>query len=235
MLVNVNSVNGFSQNNVIGTFSQNGKIYSWKLTFVPSGQNNTFGNIVSISGTNYPSYDLSIEILSYPCFKDDSKILTDQGYKPIQEIRKGDLIATLLHGFVPVQLIGKREIIHSVSQERIKDQLYLCNQKEFPELLEDLVITGCHSILVDDFTNEKQKQKTIEVNGNIYITDNKYRLPACVDEKTIVYPNKGTYTIYHLALENNDYYMNYGIYANGLLVESCSLRYLKELSGMELI
>jgi len=29
--------------------------------------------------------------------------------------------------------------------------------------------------------------------------------------------------------------MNYGIYANGLLVETCSERNLKELSGMELL
>jgi hypothetical protein len=42
-------------------------------------------------------------------------------------------------------------------------------------------------------------------------------------------------TIYHIALENDDYYMNYGVYANGLLVETCSKRYLKELSRMELI
>jgi hypothetical protein len=39
------------------------------------------------------------------------------------------------------------------------------------------------------------------------------------------------YSIYTL----EDYYMNYGIYANGLLVETCSQRYLKKLSGMEII
>jgi hypothetical protein len=43
------------------------------------------------------------------------------------------------------------------------------------------------------------------------------------------------YTIYHFALENDNYYMNYGVYANGLLVETCSKRYLTELSNMELI
>ena len=48
-----------------------------------------------------------------------------------------------------------------------------------------------------------------------------------------VYEVPGEYTIYHVALENEDNYMNYGIYANGLLVETCSKRYLKELSGME--
>jgi hypothetical protein len=53
--------------------------------------------------------------------------------------------------------------------------------------------------------------------------------------RTSVYEVIGNYTIYHLALEHVDYYMNYGIYANGLLVESCSKRYLKELSNMTLI
>jgi len=59
-------------------------------------------------------------------------------------------------------------------------------------------------------------------------------LPACVDERASVYLKEGPYAIYHLALENDNYYHNYGIYANGLLVESCSKRYLNELSGMTL-
>ena len=66
-------------------------------------------------------------------------------------------------------------------------------------------------------------------------TYDKYRLPACVDEKATVYKVPGDYTIYHIALENEHYYGNYGIYANGLLVESCSKRYLKEVSNMEIL
>jgi hypothetical protein len=60
-------------------------------------------------------------------------------------------------------------------------------------------------------------------------------LPACVDERAKPYEKAGSHTIYHIALEHDDYYMNYGIYANGLLVETCSKRYLKELSNMILI
>ena len=62
-----------------------------------------------------------------------------------------------------------------------------------------------------------------------------YRLPACVHKRTSVYEKEGNYEIYHLALENENYYNNYGIWANGLLVETCSKRYLKELSGMDLL
>jgi len=179
--------------------------------------------------TNIPTYT------SFTCFKEDSKILTNIGYVSIQDLRKGDLVKTCLHDYKPIDMIGKREIYHPACNERIKNQLYKCSQRNYPEVFEDLIITGCHCVLVDNFTDEKQKEKTIEVNRKIYVTDNKYRLPACVDERSSVYETEGTYTIYHLALENDDYYMNYGIYANGLMVETCSKRYLKELSNMTLI
>ena len=169
------------------------------------------------------------------CFKEGSKILTDNGYKPIESLRKGDKVKTLKHGFLPIDMIGKRDIYNPAIKDRINDQLYKCSKEKYPELTEDLVITGCHSILVDRFINQKQREKVIEVNGDTYVTDKKYRLPACVDERASVYEVQGNFTIYHIALENDDYYMNYGIYANGLLVETCSKRYLKELSNMTLL
>ena len=131
-------------------------------------------------------------------------------------------------------MIGKRDMHHDALEERVKNQLYQYSQSEYPEVFEPLVLTGCHSILVDLLTQE-QKEKTIEVLGKIYVTDKKYRLPACVDEKASVYEVPGDYTIYHIALENEHYTGNYGIYANGLLVETCSQRYLKELSEMDIL
>jgi len=169
------------------------------------------------------------------CFKEGSKILTDKGYIPIQYLRKGDLVKTLKHEYKSINMIGKREIYNLSLKDRIKDQLYKCSNEQFPEIFEPLIITGCHAILIDNFKDNEQIEKTRAVLGDIYFTDNKYRLPACIDERTTVYEVEETFTIYHIALENDDYYMNYGIYANGLLVETCSKRYLKELSNMELI
>ena len=131
-------------------------------------------------------------------------------------------------------MIGKKEIYHPANSKRIKNQLYKCSISKYPELMEDLILTGCHSILTDDFKDDIQRENTREINKDIYVTDNKYRLPACVDDRTTVYETAGTYTIYHFALENEDYYMNYGIFANGLLVETCSKRYIKECSDMEM-
>jgi hypothetical protein len=169
-----------------------------------------------------------------PCFKEGTKILTRQGYKKIETLKKGDLLKTINNGFVPIHLIGKKEIYHSASEKRIKDQLYQLSSDKYPNLFEDLVLTGSHSILVDEFVSDVQREKAIEVNGDTFVTDGKYRLPAAADNNAVVYKTAGVYTIYHIALENDNYYNNYGIYANGLLVESCSKRYLTELSGMNL-
>jgi len=191
-------------------------------------------NLMSISslGLNIAVSNVTFNI---PCFKEGSKILTDKGYKLVEHLKKGDLVKTLLHDYKPISLIGKKEIYHPASNNRIKEQLYQCSSNKYPELFEPLVLTGAHSILVDNFANQQQREKVVETLGEIYVTDGKYRLPACVDGRACVFLKEGTYTIYHLALENDNYFYNYGIYANGLLVESCSKRYLKELSNMELI
>jgi hypothetical protein len=141
---------------------------------------------------------------------------------------------TLKNGYKPIDMIGYREIENVISNERIKDKLYVCTNKEYPEIMEDLIITGCHSILVDKF-KEGEREKTAEILGDIFVTDGKYRLPTCVDKRASPYEKEGKFTIYHIALENDDYYMNYGIYANGLIVETCSKRFLKEYSGTILI
>jgi hypothetical protein len=159
-----------------------------------------------------------------------------KGYKMVQDLRKGDMVKTLRNDYKAIEMIGKKEFIHRPTPEdRVKEQLYVCSKPEFDQLLEPLVITGCHSILVGEFVSEAQRQKTIEVNGDIYLTDNKYRLPACAHHGTTVYDQPGTYTIYHLALESDDESKSYGIYANGLLVESCPIYYLKNNSGMKIL
>jgi surface protein len=178
---------------------------------------------------------ITIDVAPEPaCFKEDSKILTNNGYIPVQNLRKGDLIKTLKHDYVPIDMIGTSEFINPICEERIKDKLYICSKNEYPEVFEDLVITGCHSILVDEF-KDGEREKTLETLSRIFVTDNKYRLPACVDERAKPYETELKTNIYHIALENENYYGNYGIYANGLLVETCSKRYLKEYANMSFL
>jgi hypothetical protein len=183
-------------------------------------------------------YTYALYPAPYPCFLEGSKILCmvegKEEYRPVETLRNGTLVKTSRDGFKPVAMIGHSKIYNPSNTSRSTNRLYRCPIKNYPELTEDLIITGQHSILVDTLT-EEQRKLTLEHMGDIYVTDKKYRLIAAVDERAEPYTTEGIFTIWHLALENENYYMNYGIYANGLLVETMSLRYLKELSGMTLV
>lgn len=200
-------------------------------SFYPSTMSPTItgGVVVLYSITNkYPPAPVS-------CFKEDTNILcfkdNKEVYVKIQDLQKGDLVKTYIHGYVPVNMLGTAKVYNPANTLRGQNRLYVCRSTNYPEVTEDLIITGCHSILVNHFT-DKQREITKELMGNIYITDGKARLMACIDERAEPYEEEGVFTIWHLALDHDNYYMNYGIYANGLLVETCSKRYLKELSGM---
>lgn len=75
---------------------------------------------------------------------------------------------------------------------------------------------------------EQQTMETLIESGDIFITDDKYRLMSHLDVRSVPYTCEGNYTIYHVTLEHPDEYMNYGIWANGLLVESCSRKSMEE-------
>jgi hypothetical protein len=173
-----------------------------------------------------------------PCFRAGSLILCEQNgletYLPIETLKPGMRVKTSSDGFLPIDMIGHTTLQNPGHADRIQNRLYKCSKADYPTLSEDLYITGCHSILVDDLT-EAQKQATLTQLKDIFVTKGKYRLMACIDERATPHADEAEYTIWHIALENNEYYHNYGIWANGLLVETCSKRYLKELSGMTLV
>ena len=172
-----------------------------------------------------------------PCFLEGSKILCqingEEVYQKIEEINPGTLIKTSLSGYKKVEYIGHGTFNNPDNENRHQMRLYRCDPKNYPEITESLIITGCHSILVD-YLSEKQKKGIENSYNKIFITENKYRLPAFLDERAEPWLNHGNHTIWHLALENDDYYYNYGIYANGLLVETSSKRFMKELSNLTL-
>jgi hypothetical protein len=78
-------------------------------------------------------------------------------------------------------MIGKREMHHHAVQERIQDQLYKCSPAEYSEVFEDLIITGCHSILVDNFANEAEKEKQYKAMDKI-IREQAPAIPLFYDE-----------------------------------------------------
>jgi len=202
----------------------------------PSPQNIVYnvGDILTGNGTT----DLYYLYPSAPCFLEGTTILCKvddiEKYVPVEELKNGTLVKTSLDGYKPVVLLGKGTIKNSGNDERTENRLYKCSTSKYPQLKDDLYITGCHSILEFPIT-EKQKEDTINHLGRLFVTDKKYRLMACVDERAEPWNSEGMYTIWHFALESNDEKINYGVYANGgLLVETCSIFYLKKMSSFVL-
>jgi len=178
--------------------------------------------------------------LYYRCFLEGTKILcydpvlNQEVERPVESLRTGDLVKTTMDGYKAIDTIGTNKIYNPANSMRSKNRLYKCSKENYPELNEDLVITGCHAVLVSDLSDE-ERRALIDIQGKVYVTEDYYRLIACVDKRAQPYEKEGLFNIWHFALENDNYYFNYGIYANGLKVETASKRMMKEMSGMDLL
>ena len=192
-------------------------------------------NVYSAVTTPVPAGTITVNYIAIPCFKEDTQILTVDGYRLIQDLHKGDLIKTLKHGYVPINMIGHQSI-YNEKDKMIFDKIFKCTNANYPEIFEDLYITGLHAVLVDGLTDEQQRQIKCVYNDSVYITDDKYRLPVCFDERAKPHETDEDeqVVIFHLALDHENENLNYGIYANGLLVETTSIRLMAE-SGLIMV
>lgn len=233
-----NSANllGYGGGWVVGSGGPFGPYTSWRLASNSTGTSPQ--NVVYVNGDTLNQDGSYYLYPSAPCFLEGTTILCQingvETYVPVEKLERGTLVKTCLDGYKPVVLTGNGTIQNPGDDKRTVNRLYKCSTSNYHSLTEDLYITGCHSILERHMT-DKQKEATIKELGKIFVTDKKYRLLACVDERAEPWNSKGQYTIWHFALEHENESMNYGVYANGgLLVETCSIRFLKTKSNMKL-
>ena len=105
--------------------------------------------------------------------------------------------------------------------DRFNECMYKMEKNAENGLIEDLIVTGGHSILVDDLGNYKEKND--ELFGGIQTIDDKYLLLASVSNDFIKLETINVYTYYHFILENNgNDDERFGIWANGILTETPS-------------
>lgn len=225
---------GFKQNIIsmigVGWYAQGEGVLNGIVTAI-----NTIDETVTIEGSqNFRSgrsYTFTDTRLFTPCFKRGTKLLClkndKEEYVLIEDIKKGDLIKTLYHGYVKTDIIGSSSMFNENSNIRHSKKMYKCPKTNFPELLEDLYLTGGHCLLVDNLSKQ-QEELTIKFVKNIKKTDDKYNLMAFIDYRVELCQDEQIFCIYHIALEHDDVSANYGIYANGLLVESCSKKCMLE-------
>jgi hypothetical protein len=156
------------------------------------------------------------------CFNYDTKILhlnsyLEEEYIPIQHLREGDLVKTYLHEYKAIKKIGKGKLLNNPTNSA--HCMFKMEKTETNGLIEDLIITGGHSIMVDELTEyQANLQESMQFNEAI---DNKQLLLACVSSDFQAIQNNYVYTYYHFILENDgDIEKRYGVYANGIILET---------------
>lgn len=179
-------------------------------------------------------------------FKENTKILCFQNnqevYLPIQDIRVGTLVKTVLNGYIEVERIGKKAFVNSKDEsvesiepvESVESVELAENQKTYEfcvysktnhpdlSLTDDLYLNRSVYILVSQLT-PKEKEMNLLRYGKLIVINHKYRVMCSDHHASMAYQEKDNFNTYSLALKNQHPYATYGIYANGLMVESSSL------------
>ena len=157
------------------------------------------------------------------CFNKGSKILSvDDQYIPIENLKKGDLIKVYKADnstvYKKIDRIGHNTMVNNPSTAI--HCMYRMIKTNENGLIDDLIVTGIHSILVDDL--KKCRLKNLDKIFIFNKIEDKILLFSCLLDYFFLENNNDEYTYYHLALESEDENEKFGVWANGLLVETTS-------------
>jgi hypothetical protein len=167
------------------------------------------------------------------CFLEGTKLYTHlhdkDVYVNIENLRTGDLVNTYLHGKRAIKFIGKDTLFNN------PDKWNGCLKKipKSGDMIDDLYVTGAHSLLVDELS-EKESDGIMAIYGTTdRKIDDKFMLNTWVSENAEPVLAAEFFTIYHLVLEHDDdENKKYGIWANGVLTESqCEKHFIKGTDG----
>jgi hypothetical protein len=170
------------------------------------------------AGSDQPA-TFTIQTISDPsCFNEGTKILClnkdfVEEYRPIENLRKGDLVKSYKHGYRKIDLIGKNPMFNNPN---VWDKCMYKMEKS------DLIVTGGHAILVDTIDSPEQEENNNRLGNPIQI-DDKQLLLASVSKDFVKLEDTNLYIYYHFILENNgDDEERFGVWANGILTETPS-------------
>jgi hypothetical protein len=197
--------------------------YDWRIASNSTGTSSQAGtynqNDVLNSDGVYYLYPEGVV-----CFGKGAMIQCEGGSIPVEELKVGTKVKTLKHGYKAVTLMGTSIIRNRAGSERIRDRLYI-----YPK--ENLILTGGHSVLLDEVSGT-QLERIKESFGNLFFTEGKIRLMAMDDDEAEPYLKKGPFPIYNFVLEAPNEHTNYGVFANGKLVESSFPYWVKKMNVM---
>jgi hypothetical protein len=169
--------------------------------------------------------DVTFTELDYnpTCFNIGTKILyinsaLTEEYIAIENLKVGDTVKCYPNYSRRISLIGTSSMVNNPIRPLCC--MYKLAKNVDKGILEDLIVTGGHSVLVDDLDDHKDSM--LQFYGILNKIEDKYLLLACVSKDFEKLENTETYNYYHLVLESEDNDSHYGIWANGVLTETIS-------------
>ena len=182
------------------------------------------GNINYNAATNVLQTQTITQVADPICFNEGTLILClNKNFKeehiPVNDLRRGDLVKTYKHGYRKIELVGKCHMINDPN--KYSSCMYKMVRNDFNGLIDDLIVTGGHSILVNSIDQCKEENEKL-LGGTIKI-DDKYLLIAAASPDFVKLENTNQYTYYHFILENNgNDDERFGVWSNGILSETPS-------------
>jgi hypothetical protein len=187
-------------------------------------------NVASFKGSSLLAYGYNTNTFTATftadpiCFSEGTKILCltnnlEEKYIPIQDLQVGSVVKTYKKGYRRIYLLGKGYFINNVNKPHAC--MYVMKKSDDNNLLEDLMVTGGHAILVKDLGEYEEVNKQ-NYGENVMIEDLYLHVAShCPYFEQV--KNEKVYPYYHFVVENDgDNDMRYGVYANGILSETPS-------------
>jgi hypothetical protein len=152
-----------------------------------------------------------------PCFNENTTILNSNNeYVSIKSLKINDVIHTYKDGLKKIKYIQSFKTTNN-NLNSLQSMFKMKNT--------NFIVSGGHSILVDELTKEEHDLQKISFGFDNKIHDKQFLL-ACISDKFEIIKDNDIYVLYHIVLENDDIYKQYGIYANdGILTETISEDY----------
>lgn len=177
------------------------------------------------NGTNIASGDIGIEPV---CLLKGTKILCliddVEKYVNIEDIKESTLIKTYNNGYKNIKILAWN-IFKNTTKNNINAayRLHKLSKHKNDNLIDDLYISGQHSILVDNL-NQEQIKKIRQRWTRLLKIEDKFLLMAYVSNDFEQIHDNNQYELFHIILDNpSDIKKQFGIWANGILTESMSL------------
>ena len=151
----------------------------------------------------------------------------EERYINIKDIKPGFLVKTYKEGYVKVKHIFRQRCFNS--EKNIMKKFFVMDKSKNDLLTKDLIITGGHSILVDEITEEQHNK--MKSTGIKYLSVyDKYKLVTFFNENFVGKTDKSEERVYLLVLEADDDHKVYGVYVNGgMIIETCGIAMCKIL------